>query len=253
MKALEPRRRPNDAIAASRSTDAAGRVWADSGRGSAFFNVGLFNEAQPLIAFKAIESDWDIFEGRPPTPAAIEVSRKHPFYAWNMQERNYFLLRLLVNEGRYSEVAALYDRRFKSPEEFSHTPRGHESFLNDSVPVILALRQVGRTREADRIQEIARSEIEKRYKVGLIPNWYDVISAQHFAIGGDATRALNSLERAYRLGWLNRLYLGLPNIGDEPAFRSLAGNPRFEALKQRMETTYSRERQEVLAVIAKQG
>lgn len=239
--------------AASRSTDAAGRVWADSGRGSVYFNVGMFNEARPLIAFKAIESDWDIFEGNQPTPAAVEISRKHPFYAWNMQERNYFLLRLLVNGGRFPEVAALYDRRFKSPEEFARTPRGHESFLNDSIPVILALRQVGRAREADRIQAIARAEIQKRYDAGVIPSWYEVIAAQHFALDGDQARALTSLERAYRLGWLNRLYLGLPNIEDEPAFRSLVGNPRFEALRQRMQATYTRERGEVLAVLARTG
>lgn len=239
--------------AAARSTDAAGRVWADSGRGGVFFAVGMVEEARPLVAFKAIEADFDLFEGRAPSQQSIEISRKHPFYAWNMQERNYFLLRLLVKQGRFAEVAALYDRRFKSPEEFARTPRGHESFLNDAVPVILALRQVDRRREAGRIQAIAQTEIDKRYRAGVIPMWYEALAAQHFAIGGDKARAVQALERAVRLGWFNRGYLAMPNIADEPAFRSLAGEARYDAIEQRLRAHYASERNEVLAVLGRQS
>jgi DNA-binding SARP family transcriptional activator/TolB-like protein/tetratricopeptide (TPR) repeat protein len=239
--------------AAARSTDAAGRVWADSGQGGVYFAVGMFEKARPLVALKAIEADFDLFEGRPPSQATVEISRKHPFYAWNMQERNYFLLRLLVNHRRFAEVAALYDRRFKSPEEFSNTPRGHESFLNDSVPVVLALRQVDRKREADRIQAIALAEIEKRYRAGVIPMWYEALAAQHFAMAGDRVRAIEALERAIRKGWFNRGYLAMPDMAAEPAFRSLAGNPRYDAIQRRLADHYARERNEVLAVMGRQS
>jgi DNA-binding SARP family transcriptional activator/TolB-like protein len=238
-------------VAASASADPASRTWADGGRGSVLYAIGLPQEARPYIPFKAIEADWDLFVGEQPSAATIDISRKHPFYAWNMQERNYLLLRLLVNHGRFAEVAALYDRRFKSPDEFSRTPRGHMAFIGDSIPVVLALRKTGRTREADQIHAIARGQVEARLRAGKVPGQYLFLAAQLHAIGDDPAGALALLGRAAELGWLNRANLALPDIADEPAFRSLRSNPRFRELRDGMEARYARERAEVLAARAR--
>jgi tetratricopeptide (TPR) repeat protein len=233
--------------AAARNTEEGSRVWANGGVGSVYYAVGMFDQARPLIPFKALAADFELYTGKAPNQSAVEISRNHPFYAWNMSERNYFLLRGLVIQRRFADVAALYDRRFKSPEEFSRTPRGHMAFINDSIPVILALREVGRRREADRLYIIARNEAAKRYRASMVPNWYDFASAQLYAIGGDDRAALTALERAVRKGWLNRTSLALRDIADEPAFRSLANAPRFQAIRNRLESLYERERREIEA------
>jgi tetratricopeptide (TPR) repeat protein len=235
--------------AAARSIDEASRVWADGGRGSVFYAVGMFDRARPLVPFKSLEQDFELFAGKAPDQADIEVSRKNPVYGWNMSERNYFLLRGLVKQRRFADVAALYDRRFRSPDEFSRTPRGHMAFINDSIPVILALREVGRRSEADRIYAIARNEVAKRYRAGPVPNWYDFAAAQLYAVGGDNSAALAALERAVGKGWLSGTGLALRDIADEPAFRSLATAPRFQAIRNRLESLYERERREIEAMV----
>lgn len=236
--------------AAARSAEEGSRVWANGGRGSVYYAIGMFDESRRLIPFKSLESDFHLFTGALPSQADVEISRKHPLYGWNMSERNYFLLRGLIRQRRFADVAALYDRRFKSPEEFSRTPRGHIAFLRDSVPVILALREVGRRREADRIVAIAREELVKRHRAGVVPSWYDFSSAQHYAVAGNDSAALAALERAVRKGWINRTDLAMRDIGDEPAFRSLAGTGRFQAIRNRLESLYARERREIEAMAA---
>ncbi|MFL6763911.1 MAG: winged helix-turn-helix domain-containing protein [Sphingomicrobium sp.] len=235
---------------AARSPNA--QVWANSVRGQIFFAVGMLDEARPLSGvISPNPEDWDLNNGRDPGPYALDVGRKYPVYAWNMQERNYLLLRILVKGKRYADVAGLYDRRFQSPDEFSHTPRGHVSFIDDSIPVVLALRQVGREREAGRIYALARDAVAKRYRAGPVPPYYEVLAAQLYAIGGNQAAALDSLTRAVNRGWLNRLSSSMPSIADEPAFSSLRGNPRFEALRKRMESLYQRERAEILTARAR--
>lgn len=234
--------------AAGRSVDAASRVWADGGRAAVYQALGMFDEARRLVPYKTLEQDFDLYAKGILDPSVIEISRKHPFYAWNVMERNYHLLRLLVNRRRFADVAALYDRRFKSPEEFLRTPRGHIAFVNDSIPVVLALREVGRRREADRLYAIVRNEVAKRHRASKVPDWYDVMSAQVYAIGGDDRAALAALERAIRNGWLNRTNLATRDIAHEPAFQSLADAPRFQAIRNRLESLYAKERREIEAM-----
>ena len=231
--------------AAGRSVDAASRVWADGGRAAVYQALGMFDEARRLVPYKTLEQDFDLYAKGILDPSVIEISRKHPFYAWNVMERNYHLLRLLVNRRRFADVAALYDRRFKSPEEFLRTPRGRIAFVNDSIPVVLALREVGRRREADRLYAIVRNEVAKRHRASKVPDWYDVMSAQVYAIGGDDRAALAALERAIRNGWLNRTNLATRDIAHEPAFQSLADAPRFQAIRNRLESLYAKERREI--------
>jgi tetratricopeptide (TPR) repeat protein len=228
-------------------------VWADWRRGQVAFAMGMLDQARPLVSPLNQYPDefWQLVNERDPGPAALETNRSNPGFAWNMMERNYRFLRILVNEGRFADVAALYDRRFNTPEEFARMPRGHMPFIGDSVPVIIALRHVGRTSEAERIHQLALQAIAQRYRSGPVPRAYDVLAAQHYALGGEQQRALDALDRAIDSGWLDRLNMGtlndgtglsMPDIAHEPAFRALVGNPRFQALRNRMQAVYSGER-----------
>ena len=60
----------------------------------------------------------------------------------------------------------------------------------------------------------------------------------------------DSLERALRLGWSNLGPTDLRGIENEPAFRSLAGQPRFEAIRARIAVKLARERKETQRALA---
>ncbi len=62
---------------------------------------------------------------------------------------------------------------------------------------------------------------------------------------GRTALALAVLERATIRGWIDQDEELLPDIGDEPAFRSLRGDPRFEHIRARINAHLARERREV--------
>jgi DNA-binding winged helix-turn-helix (wHTH) protein/TolB-like protein len=237
------------------SPDAAN--WANWRRGQVAFALGMLDQARPLVGPINTYPDefWQLVNEHDPGPAALAISRNSPEYAWNMTERNYLLLRILVNERRYGDVASLYDRRFDTPEEFAALPRGHMFFVADAAPVIIALRHVGRSSEADRIEQLAMQAVAERYRAGLVPRAYEVLAAQLYAIGGEQQRALDALSRAIDRGWLDRINMGtlndgtglsMPDIAHEPAFQPLIGNPRFQELRGRMESVYAHERAKIM-------
>lgn len=129
-------------------------------------------------------------------------------------------------------------------------------FVADAVPVIIALRHVGRSSEAERIEQLALQAVAERYRAGLVPRAYEVLSAQLYAIGGEQQRATDALSRAIDRGWLDRVNMGtlndctgvsMPDIAHEPAFKLLIGNTRFQELRGRMESVYSHERAKIMA------
>ena len=229
---------------------------ANQRRGQVAFALGMLDQARPLSMINSYPDEfWQLVNEHDPGPDALAISRNSPEYAWNMGERNYLLLRILVNERRYGDVASLYDRRFDTPEEFAALPRGHIFFVADAVPVIIALRHVGRSSEAARIEQLALQAVAERYRAGPVPRGYEALAAQLYAIDGDQRQALDALSRAIDRGWLNRVNMGtsndgtglsMPDIAHEPAFQSVIGNPRFQALRSRMESVYARERAKIL-------
>jgi TolB-like protein/DNA-binding winged helix-turn-helix (wHTH) protein/tetratricopeptide (TPR) repeat protein len=238
------------------SPDAAN--WANWRRGQVAFALGMLDQARPLVSPINMYPDefWSLVNEQDPSPASLAISRNSPDYAWNMTERNYHLLRILVNERRYADVASLYDRRFDTPEEFAALPRGHMFFIADAVPVIIALRHVGRSSDADRIEQLALQAVAERYRAGIVPRGYEVLAAQLYAVAGEQQRALDALSRAIDRGWLNRINMGtltdgtahsMPDIAHEPAFKPLIGIPRFQELRSRMESVYARERAKIMA------
>jgi hypothetical protein len=124
--------------------------------------------------------------------------------------------------------------------------------FEDGPVIAAALRAVGRNEEADRILAHLDREIAAalRRGGGRAPARFLALAAQTWAMRGKDQAALSALERATANGWVYVIEeddSSLADFGDEPAFRSLRGQPRFEAIRARINGNLARERQQVLA------
>lgn len=75
-------------------------------------------------------------------------------------------------------------------------------------------------------------------------------AARTWALTGKRDTALSALEQALANGWNYVTDMddsSLADIGDEPAYRGLRGNARFETLRSRINNNLTRERAEISA------
>ena len=77
---------------------------------------------------------------------------------------------------------------------------------------------------------------------------FEADAAAIWALQGNKDEALATLELAIDRGWTHSGSSDLRDIADEPAFRSLHGQPRFESLRARLAAHFARERSETEAL-----
>lgn len=158
----------------------------------------------------------------------------------------------LIRAGRAGDAVALYDSEegllglsTRRPD-----PKSFNAALNSAPIVAATLREVGRRAEADRLLRHADRMIADalRRSGGRAPADIFGEAAQTWALLGKHDAALAGLERATRNGWINAVFPAgdlADDLGDKPAFASLRGNPRFEAIRGRLNGALARERREV--------
>ena len=161
--------------------------------------------------------------------------------------------KMLVNAGRAKEIVSLYDgegvMRMSRRSPVSLSDRTFE----DGPTVAAALRAVGRTDEADRVLQQLDAELNRalRRSGGRAPSWFFALAARTWALRGKADAAMDALDRAMANGWAYSTSelddSSLADFGDEPAFRSLRGNPRFEGIRARINAHLMTERREAFA------
>jgi hypothetical protein len=151
--------------------------------------------------------------------------------------------KLMLTAGRAKELAATYDSPGGLLSLRTSKPVRVDQ-LHEAAVVALALRQVGRSAEADRLLSQASSTIGRVYRQHSIPVSLDADVAAIWAVQGRRDQALSMLERAMRRGWTDTGNTDLADIADEPAFQSLRGQPRFERLRAALAAHLARERAE---------
>jgi TolB-like protein/DNA-binding winged helix-turn-helix (wHTH) protein/Tfp pilus assembly protein PilF len=158
-------------------------------------------------------------------------------------DENLVAAKLMLKAGRAQELVATYDGtgllglRPVRPLLASQ--------LHQAPLVALALRAVGRNGEAERILDQADALLQTAYRRGKVPNWFEADAAAVWAVQGRSDRALDALVRAFDRGWVPVGRDDLPRLEDEPVFRSLHGDPRFERLKANLSARYRKERTEI--------
>lgn len=109
----------------------------------------------------------------------------------------------------------------------------------------MILRQGGRNAEADRLLAHADVAVSRAFRQGRVPFELIASAAEIWALQGRRDRALAALERATDRGWLHLDDADLADLADEPALRSLRGQPRFERVRDRINARLAKERREV--------
>jgi tetratricopeptide (TPR) repeat protein len=252
------------AAANNSTTDPGRRADCEWRLGMVFEQLGLFNAAYEARLRSGLKDDLvrpeadphvQIRQGKLPTLSDLGLRNRNVTYSWRDLGYVGRATKLLINSGRARDIVGLYDgegillisRR---------RPAALPARLFEDGPVIAAaLRAVGRNEEADRMLAQLDREIAAalRRSGGRVPPRFLAIVAQTWAMLGRDQAALSALERATANGWLNAYELddsSLTNFGDEPAFRSLRGRPRFEAIRARINADLARERQQTLAAFA---
>ena len=155
----------------------------------------------------------------------------------------------LVGAGRSADVVELYDHG-----GILGMASGRPIGVNDLDVlqlgiVVAALRDVGRADEAGRLLARADALVRAALSRGRIPNWFHVAGpAQVLALQGRRGAAIDALERAIGAGWVNARLEVSSDLGEEPAFRALRGDPRFERIRLRVREHIERERRELGSV-----
>jgi hypothetical protein len=161
-------------------------------------------------------------------------------------DENSLVAKRLVEVGGASELLAAYD----GPVGLLGVRRGQLLRVDqlEQAPVIaLALRRTGRVAEADRLLRDADASVQNVYRHNhSIPFRFDAEAAAIWAAQGRTEQALSALERAFDRGWTHTSSTDLPDIADEPAFRSLRGQPRFERLRAELAAHFATERADTI-------
>jgi hypothetical protein len=178
-------------------------------------------------------------------PSAEEWRKRNRSSAAELvyRDENVIAAKLMLNTGRSRELTATYD----SPTGLLGVRRGQPvgtCFLQSAAIIAAALRAVGRGAEADAILRQSDAVIRAAYRRGQVPLWFEDDAAGIWALQGKSDLAVTALDRALRRGSTHSTRTDLPRLSDEPALRSLLGNPRFEAVRAKYETHFARERSE---------
>ncbi len=178
----------------------------------------------------------------PPSPVEWRNRNRSAAAALVNLDENIVAAKLMLNAGRARELAATY----YSPTGLLNVRQGEPLAvcLEEAAIAALALRNVGRTREADALLRQADEVLRTLYRRGPVPAWLHREAASVWALQGKTGSAVEALERSLRRGWGHGRRGDLPNLEDEPAMRPLRGDRRFQAVLAKYKAHYAREREE---------
>ena len=135
---------------------------------------------------------------------------------------------ILLSLGRDRDLLRLFDSRFRSVSDFA--ARAEE--VAYGVPVLVAMRRTGRTREAAELRAVLVGRLETAARWRKVDDLHDAFQrAAIEAAMGDTAAALRWLERSVHAGYLNQWAPAFHDLADYPVFSPLRADPRFQRLR----------------------
>lgn len=196
---------------------------------------------------------WRIATGAGPASSDLEPLL---IDAPKVGDADFFLtaaLRQLLRSGRAADIAAAFDGRIGILQDIRSGNADPVLLTREGVQVALALRAVGRSREGDALLARADGAIRRSLAHGEMPNWMHAAAAEVWAAQGRREDALQALEQAIARGWHPAPATPMPDLADVPAFGSLRGDPRFEALRHREQAHLEQERRKLDQLLRQAG
>jgi TolB-like protein/tetratricopeptide (TPR) repeat protein len=227
--------------AARSAAEPSEKVLTDIRTAMVMRSLGYFEEAKARFPLYEVDEDmWLMWNGKAPSPPRVAELGRSPVRLW-AGAKAHFLIRTLVRERRSAELVRLYDLRFKSPDELYATLDGIPAEL------IMALRDVGRNADADRMTRLAEADLQDVQSHGRVPFEFWYWRSQFLAATGKPEEATAALQKAVDLGWFyNNETSSFGDIAEEPAFRDIVSDRRFQRIRAYLARHVARERQEVV-------
>lgn len=176
-----------------------------------------------------------------PTAAVWRRRNRSVLAALVYHEQNFVGAKLMLARCRGRELVEGYD----SPTgllglRFGDVLQPHN--LRAAPLVALALRQAGRSSEAEGLLAQAQGLFEAVRRRGPLPFPFDADQAAAAAVAGHHDAALEGLRRAIARGWTHSAPDDLVRLQDEPAFAALRGDTVFHAIVASFDARLERER-----------
>lgn len=240
-----------ESLAARRTVDSGHRIYLNWAISDALRVVGELELARPLWGDGAMDDlYWNLWHGQPPPPRELARLTGKDRGIWMNSSTLSPLLKSVVNRGRSVELVEIYRRRFGSPDKLQPYPAGHKGFVVDATTFAIALRDVGNAEEADRVLGLVRQSVDERMRRWRVPRQYYFYASLAAAAQGDDQTALQWLEKATSNKWWYAQEQQLLDISDEPAFRKLKANPRFQTIAAQQRAWQAKERREMAPMLA---
>ena len=236
----------------------AARRWADLAPGpsqwagpsklsleNALFMLKLSNDPpsrppRPTVG-QARFTPANVWMAAPPSAAEWQRRNRSSVAELVYRDENVIAAKLMVHAGRARELVAAYD----GPNGVLGLRPGQQvgtCFLQGAAIIGVALREVGRDREADALLRQSDATVRAAYRRGAVPLWLEEDAAGIWALQGRSGMAVDALERAHRRGSAHIMRTDLRKLSDEPALRPLRGHPRFGAVVAKYDAHFAKER-----------
>jgi DNA-binding SARP family transcriptional activator/TolB-like protein/Flp pilus assembly protein TadD len=174
------------------------------------------------------------FDGRPVTPEEFWTSF---FFSAPAS-------RVMINRGRSGELIDLYRAQFRNADAFITQTERQDMLPELAANVAVALRATGQSADADYILSNASARIEQSLRSTPLASGYGRLALVRSA-QGDRAQAIALIERAVAKRWLPDGRAVALDLAQEPAFRPLRGDTRFEAARKRILNHIAKERAEL--------
>jgi len=205
--------------------------------------LGYYREAIKIWR----DDEWfaPVMRGEAMAPDVIDGVKVGPRDYWLAPFFPIFASRAAIRLGHAGDLVDKYHRGFRSSDDFIATLTANGEMHRVSPNLVVALIQTGDKAEAGRLlaaadklasQGLTRSDNDRELMLEL---------ARIRAIQRRDREALELISAAVARGWLPDGLETALDLSDEPGFRDLRGNSRFEALRKRILAHIARERAEL--------
>lgn len=213
---------------------------------------GLADGLMRLGYYREVAILWDreawwapVMRGDAIPPDEVDGVKVRPRDYWLAPFFPKYASRAAIKHGHAKGLVDKYRRGFRSSDDFITTLTDLGEMPRVAPNLIVALIETGDKAEAGRLlaaadnlmaQGLVRSRNDRNLMLEL---------ARIRAIQRRDKEALDLISAAVARGWLPDGLEEALDLADEPAFRDLRGDPRFEALRTRILAHIARERKEL--------